>query len=143
MQTFNIGNGTVELWHEGPDYSPEDSGYRQRYAYRITVGTRLADWEKELLRATGHPIPEYWEYVGNDIRSGVGAGVDEGDMARSLFSFLSACAESREYRDRFVTDTNGLPHGENADLFPDYVGRWAEQYSDEIALLSLDPSDLE
>lgn len=47
---------------------------------------------------------------------------DAGAMLGTLLSFLDACAESRRYR------------GDNSDLFPDAVGEWAEQWSDEIRL---------
>jgi hypothetical protein len=47
-----------------------------------------------------------------------------------LLAFLSACAESRQY----ATRTGRT--GENADLFPENVGAWAEANSDEIGMLS-------
>ena len=81
-----------------------------RQAYRYTIKT-----------------PD-WEYSNSDLSSGVGAEPDEAAQVSVLASFLSACAESRSYgRD-----------GENASLFPDQVGEWAEQNSDELALLMLD-----
>lgn len=121
MKTFDIVNNAGTKWearasvtvsHDGSDYSPGDAGYRQRYAYSIATSE--------------------WEYVGNDIRSGVGADVDIDDAARNVFSFLYACAESRRY-----------PNGENADLFPEYVGEWAEQNSDELSMLSINPAEFD
>lgn len=113
--TFDVNGDTVTVWHDGRDYSPEDSGYRQRYGYRI--------------------VANGWEYVGNDIRSGCSAPVDVSDAARTLFAFLGACAESRSYRDR-----NGYG-GENADIFPEHVGTWAESNSDELSMLSINPAE--
>ena len=111
METFTIGNATVTVEHDGRDYHPDDSAYRQRYTYAIRT--------------------DAWEYVANDIRSGCSADVDVADAARKLFLFLGACAESRQY-----------PNGENADLFPEHVGQWAEENSDEISILSIDPNEL-
>lgn len=69
-----------------------------------------------------------FEYENNDLRSGVGGCSLQSGM-ESLLSFLGACAESRRYsRGRDCA-------GENADLFPDNVGQWAESVSDEISLL--------
>ena len=48
----------------------------------------------------------------------------------ALLSFLGACAESRAY----ATRTGRT--GENADLFPDNVGEWAESCLDEISMLA-------
>lgn len=44
----------------------------------------------------------------------------------AVLSFLGACAESRNYRGG---------RGENADLFPEAVGAWTEEHSDEIGML--------
>lgn len=117
METFNVNGATVTVWHDGRDYSPQDSDYRQRYGYRI--------------------IADGWEYVDNDIRSGCSDPVDVADAARTLFSFLTACAESRSYRVR-----NGYG-GENADLFPEHVGAWAEANSDELSILSINPEEMD
>lgn len=110
MITQTIDAATVSIDHEGTDYES-----RQRYVYVITTAE--------------------WQYVGNDISSGAGAAVDESDMLRSLFSFLSACAESRDYAERHgmaYTDTD------NSTLFPDHVGEWTQSVSDELSMLSMD-----
>ena len=49
----------------------------------------------------------------------------------ALLSFLSACAESRRYARTSRT-------GENADLFPEHVGQWAETNSDEIQMAAFE-----
>ncbi|MCK0441094.1 hypothetical protein MUG78_16970 [Gordonia alkaliphila] len=84
-------------------------GRRQLYRYTITT----ADWS----------------HTAGDIRSGVGAEPDEEEAFRTLLAFLSACAESRAY----------AGDSENADLFPEDVGAWAEANSDEIAILGAEP----
>lgn len=129
-QTFDIvsnpgskweNRATVTVWHDGEDREPDSRidrpEFRQRYGYKI--------------------VANGWEFVGNDIRSGCDAAVDVPDAARSLFSFLSACAESRAYRDR------GHGPGENVDLFPEHVGEWAESVSDELGMLSIDPAEFD
>ena len=50
----------------------------------------------------------------------------------ALLSFLSACAESRQYAARTGRE------GESADLFPYNVGQWAEENADEISMLGME-----
>ncbi|SKK38881.1 hypothetical protein [Mycobacteroides abscessus] len=113
-QVFTIDSATVKVWHDGADREPGESGFRQRYGYSITT-------------------PD-WEYVSNDLRSGVGADADTEHLSRDLLGFLYACAESRKYFAEFGV-------GENVDLFPEHVGQWAESVSDELSILSADPED--
>ncbi len=108
MIEASVGNGTVSVSHDGPERDAL-GGYRQRYTYTIA--------------ANG------WEYVGNDIYSGVSASVDEPGMLGTLLSFMGACAESRQYRDR-----NGYG-GDCSDLFPEHVGQWCVDYSDDIGMV--------
>lgn len=89
----------------------ETSDGRTRYRYHIDT-------------------PDF-EYTGSDLKSGVGGG-DLAEGMASLLAFLSACAESRSYGER-----TGRA-GENADLFPDNVGQWAQAHSDEIGMLQLE-----
>ena len=86
-------------------------------------------------RYQGRAIYRYYidtpkfEYSGADLRSGVGGGTLQEGMA-SLFSFLSAAADSYSYRQRTGAS------GEKEDLFPAYVTEWAYQNADEIAALA-------
>lgn len=57
------------------------------------------------------------------------------DGFASILSFLSACAESRSYAERRGKEPM---EGENSDLFPDNVGQWAQEFSDEISMLELE-----
>ena len=68
MITERIGDATLTVESIGPEWQPEDSGYRQRYAYSI--------------------VTPQWRFDGDDLRSGVGAEVDERDHMRALASFL-------------------------------------------------------
>jgi len=56
------------------------------------------------------------------------------DGFASVCAFLSACAESRQYATR---KGKSAMDGENSDLFPESVGEWAEQNSDEIDMVRL------
>jgi hypothetical protein len=104
MIEITIGNAVITVDHDGA-VRDECGWIHQRYAYTITA--------------------DGWQYVGNDIESGASASVDETDALAALLSFLSACAESRQY-------AGGT--GENAALFPAHVGEWAEVNADDINL---------
>ena len=72
------------------------------------------------------------EHIVSDFRAGCGSSLQS--QFAAVLSFLSACAESRSYAER-----NGKPamDGDNSDLFPENVGEWAQQMSDEISLLAI------
>ena len=113
--SLRVGDATLTVEYIGREYD-NFREYRPRYQYIIT------------------PDDLAWQYVGDDI-SGPPYGTPDTTSAMSaLLSFLSACAESRAYGDGT---------GENATLFPEHVGEWSEQYSDEIALAryEIDPTD--
>lgn len=61
--------------------------------------------------------------TGADLRTGVGMDHGPARMLATLCSFLTACAESRAF------------DGENADLFGEAVGLWAEEHDAEITTL--------
>ena len=85
-------------------------------------------------------LPDGSEHVVTDMHRprGTVRGVNDTECAMvqsqfaALLGFLSACAKSRQY----ATRTGRV--GENADLFPENVGDWAEQNSDEIAGLGIE-----
>lgn len=54
------------------------------------------------------------------------------DQFGAMLSFLSACAESRAYGMRQYGDAL---KGENSDLFPEFIGQWAEENNNEIDML--------
>lgn len=60
------------------------------------------------------------------------------DGFSAILSFLGACAESRTYARR---DGRDEMEGENSSLFPAWVGAWAEQHSDEIAMLDCEVTE--
>lgn len=81
--------------------------------------------------ANGEWLVEDGEHVeldsGSDLRCPMAQ--DYGEIMGSLLSFLGACAESRTYARQTGRD------GENSDLFNDECGAWAEQNSDELAMM--------
>lgn len=73
-------------------------------------------------------LPDGSEHEGTDL---AGWG-DAGEMLRSLLSFLSACAEGRNFENRTGRAS------ENSGLFSDEVGAWAEENSDEISMAEME-----
>ena len=69
-----------------------------------------------------------WCHEDSDLRSGC-QGATLQKMFGTLLAFLSACAEGRQYQTRTGRKS------ENGNLFPERVGQWAEENSDEISSL--------
>lgn len=106
---LKIGNAYVQL-----AYAKRQDDREGRVKYQWTID-----------------LPDGQEYSDNDLRSGAndcGGSLQEGFA--SLLSFLGAAAESRQYADRTGRK------GENEDLFPSPVVRWASENADEISMLS-------
>lgn len=86
-------------------------------------------------------FPDGSEYTIEDFnfpRCRIAGDTDESvlqDGFRAVLSFLCACAESRSYAERHSRDPMD---GENSDLFPEHIGMWAQQHSDEIGLAQLE-----
>lgn len=83
-------------------------------------GRTVYEWEVVL--------PDGTEYSDTDLYSGVGGGSLQ-DGLRSLCSFLTAAAESYDYRQRTGRD------GESEDLFPPAIVEWAADNADELAMM--------
>lgn len=75
-------------------------------------------------------LPDGTEHEDADVHG----WADARGMTATLLNFLGACAESRQH----ATRTGANDKGENGNLFPDAVGEWAEQNSDEIGMLALE-----
>jgi hypothetical protein len=75
-------------------------------------------------------LPSGFEITDNDLNSGAG-GTSLGEAFETLFSFLGACAESRNYSQRTCRE------GENADLFPSELMEWLDGESWEHIGLEL------
>lgn len=106
MITLAIGDGTVSVEYDGMER--DEYGYRRRYTYSVA--------------ANG------WQYVGNDLCSGVGSPVDESAAMGTLLSFLSAYADARDYG----------PDSEDINLFPGYVGEWVDTARFDIESAAID-----
>lgn len=101
----------------------------------LRIGT--VDLQLQYVRTTGEGRAVYrWtidgigrkSYSGEDLKSGC-QGCTLQEMFGSFLSFLGAAAESYRYRGK---------NGENADLFPLAVSKWAAQNSDEISMLGME-----
>lgn len=73
-------------------------------------------------------LPGGVEYNDRTLGSAANGGNLQQGM-RALLSFLGVCVDSRRYQTRTGRKS------ESADMFPDFVGEWAEGCSDEIDYL--------
>lgn len=73
-------------------------------------------------------LPNGAELVGDDLYGWGNAG----EMLSTLLSFLGACGESVNYRDRTGRG------GDSAELFPPAVATWAAANCDELALVQFE-----
>lgn len=71
---------------------------------------------------------------GSDLRGGCGGSETLQEMFGALLSFLDAAGESFAYAERRGLSGADAMQGENCDLFPGPVVRWAAQHSDEIGM---------
>ena len=115
--SITVAEATIAVTYDGLDFYSDDRCYeeRRRYAYVITT-------------------PE-WEYVGNDLYSGVGADVDEWKMLDAVLDYLQAAAEAY----RYWMDTS--QESENYDLFPPHVTEWAYMVDGELSSAQCDLHD--
>lgn len=109
---------------------------------RLLPGVRVGDgwvsWDHG--RGVGYVDAPGIDHAVTDMRPGLsGRTGDPEDQVRaclaSLLGFLGACAESRSYGERRKGDPMA---GENSDLFPEDVGAWAQQHSDELGMACLE-----
>jgi len=77
-------------------------------------------------------LPDGSKHVITDFRAPACGGHTLQESFTAILSFLGACAESRQYATR---KGKGPMSGENSDLFPAHVGKWAESMSDELGML--------
>jgi len=105
---------------------------------RLIPGVRVGDgWVSwDLARGIGYVDAPGIDHAVTDMRPGLsGRHGQPEERVRAclgaLLDFLGACAESRSYGERRKGDPMA---GENSDLFPEDVGAWAQQNSDEIGM---------
>jgi len=79
-----------------------------------------------------------WSYISQNFHPAPGG--DWQSCFEAILSFLGAFAESRSYGLR----TKGSEDlGENSNLFPFYMGEWADKNSDTFSLLEMEISEYE
>lgn len=78
--------------------------------------------------------PEF-EYVDDQLRSGVGGFQSTVGIFESFLGFMQAAIEGAEYEER-----TGY-HSDNADLFPRHVVEWALEHRDAIEMAICDITD--
>lgn len=111
-----------------------------RLAPAVTVGGATISFDRGRFIID---IPDGAEYVVTNFHfpavrlRGETDGDRLADGFAAILTFLSACAESRAYARRTGRE------GENAGLFPENVGQWAEDYSDLIDMLRLEIEESE
>lgn len=86
-------------------------------------------------RATFLLVTPEFEYVDDQLRSGVGGFHNTVEVFEAFLSFLSAAAESLRYH--IVIGVKG----ENEDLFPHHVNVWAAYNKDAIDMAICDITD--
>lgn len=84
-------------------------------------------------------MPDGTMYVDRELKSGCQGFRSPVDAFESFLSFMSACVESLEYAN-YSADGEV---GENADLFPRHIGKWAlnNKYAIEEMICELTDED--
>lgn len=113
LPALEIGGATIQLTYAK---RAGDSG-RTRYEWTIDM-------------------PDGSEHTGDDLQSGCNSGGLQEGFA-SLLSFLIACGESVNYQTRTGR------HVEGAEMFPDAIGQWAADNSDELSMVSAELEETE
>ncbi len=111
--------------------SPFEIGPRLTPSLRITDGTQTA-WISYDKGKFIMDLPDGTKHLIRNYRSGLSASNHLQLKFADILCFLSACAESRKYAE---SKGKNAMSGENSNLFPDNVGRWAQHLSDEISML--------
>lgn len=119
LATVTVNNLRIDVWYAG-DRRDEDGGLRRTYGYRIDDNDR-----------THKPVER------TDLSSGVGADIDVHEALSTLVSFM--CAAGEGYR-HLISHPDADP--ESMQMFPIWVCEAAYMNSDELAILTLDASDV-
>jgi hypothetical protein len=86
-------------------------------------------------RATFLLVTPEFEYVDDQLRSGVGGFQSTVGIFESFLGFMQAACESAEYEER-----TGY-HSENSGLFPRHVVEWALEHKDAIEMAICEITD--
>lgn len=120
LATVTVNDLRIDVWYAG-NHRDENGGTRRTYGYRIDDNDRT---HKPVERA--------------DLTSGVGADIDVHEALSTLVSFM--CAAGEGYRHVISHHPDADP--ESMRMFPIWVCEAAYMNSDELAILTLDPSDV-
>lgn len=119
LATVSVNSLRIDVWY-AEDRRDEDGGVRRAYGYRI---------------ADNDPVHKPVEAT--DLESGVGSDIDVHQALSTLISFLTAAADGYRYA---MANPGADP--ESLRLFPMWVGEAAYMNEDELAILTLDSSDV-
>lgn len=119
LATTTVSSLRIDVWY-AEDRRDEDGGTRRAYGYRI---------------ADSHPVHKPVEAI--DLESGVGSDIDVHQALSTLINFLTAAADGYRYA---MANPGADP--ESLRLFPIWVGEAAYMNEDELAILTLDASDV-
>jgi hypothetical protein len=84
----------------------------------------------------------HWDFADGSehTEQGLAGWGDENEMMANALTFLTACAEGRQY----ARQSGGMDyHGTdgNGGLFTSRIGEWAEQHEDAITMIACELSD--
>lgn len=119
LTTVTVGSLRIDVWY-CDDRRDQDSGTRRAYGYRI---------------ADNDPVLAACERT--DLESGVGSSVDVHAALSTLISFMSAAGEGYQHA---MANPGSDP--ESMRMFPIWVSEAAYMNADELAILTLDSSDV-
>lgn len=119
LATVTVGSLRIDVWYS-EDRRDDDGGVRRAYGYR------LADND------LAHDACER-----TDLESGVGSDIDVHAALSTLITFMSAAGEGYQHA---MANPGADP--ENMRMFPIWVSEAAYMNADELAILTLDASDV-
>jgi hypothetical protein len=119
LATVTIGSLEIDVWY-CEDRRDEDGGTRRAYGYRI------ADSD-----------PSHTACERTDLESGVGSQIDIHAALSTMISFMTAAGEGYQHA---MANPGADP--ESMRMFPIWVSEAAYVNADELAILTLDSSDV-
>jgi hypothetical protein len=119
LATVSVGSLRIDVWY-CEDRRDDDGGTRRAYGYRIDDND-----------PTHHPCER------TDLESGVGSDIDVHAALSTLITFMTAAGEGYQHA---ITNPGADP--ESMRLFPIWVSEAADTNADELAILTLDSSDV-
>jgi hypothetical protein len=119
LATVTVGSLRIDVWY-CEDRRDEDGGTRRAYGYRITDND-----------------PTHAACERTDLESGVGSDIDIHAALSTLITFMTAAGDGYQYA---MANADADP--ESMRMFPVWVSEAAYTNADELAILTLDSSDV-